>query len=296
MEQDKKSQIWGIVVTLLFHVLLVVLLWLAHFSPFAHEEESGILVMTGIDAEGSGEELMSSDVTDLEPEPQPEEVPPTPPAPASQPTPAPQPTTEPLLAQDDAEAPYVAEQKAEELKKQKEEEARLLAEAEARRQEELRRQQEEEARRRAAEEAARKKAAKEAAKRQAINNQMAGLFNNKGTGNNAGTQGDAHGNSMTGATSGSAGYGEFDLGGRGMVGALPRPQYNVNESGKVVVLISVDASGKVISATASGKGTTTGSRVLRAASEEAAMKAKFKAVSGTSIVTGTITYYFDSNN
>ncbi|MBQ7239095.1 MAG: energy transducer TonB [Bacteroidales bacterium] len=295
MEQDKKSQIWGIVVTLLFHVLLVVLLWLAHFSPFAHEEESGILVMTGIDAEGSGEELMSSDVTDLEPEPQPEEVPPTPPAPAPQPTPSPQPTTEPLLAQDDAEAPYVAEQKAEELKKQKEEEARLLAEAEARRQEELRRQQEEEARRRAAEEAARKKAAEEAAKRQAISNQMAGLFNNKGTGNNAGTQGDAHGNSMTGATSGSAGYGEFDLGGRGMVGALPRPAFNLNVSGKVVVLITVDAAGNVKS-TAIGKGTTISSQEIRNAAKEAAMKAKFKSVSGTSITAGTITYYFDSNN
>ena len=189
----------------------------------------------------------------------------------------------------------MAEQKAEELKKQKEEEARLQAEAEARRQEELRRQQEEEARRRAAEEAARKKAAEEAAKRQAINNQMAGLFNNKGTGNIAGTQGDAQGNSMTGATSGSAGYGEFDLGGRGMVGALPRPSYNSNENGKVVVYVNVNASGKVLKAKW-GKGTTTSSRVLLLAAEEAAMKAKFKAVSGTSIVTGTITYYFDSNN
>ena len=295
MEQDKKDKTLGIVVTLLFHVLLGVLLWLAHFGAFQQEEESGILVMVGVDAEGGGEELMSSDVTDLQPEPSPQEVPPTPTAPAPQPTPQPQPT-EPLLAQDDSDAPYVAEQKAEELKQKQEEEARLQAEEEARRQEELRRQQEEEAKRLAAEEAARKKAAEEAAKRQAINNQMAGLFNNKGTGSNSGVQGDVNGNSSTGAASGSPGYGEFDLGGRGLVGALPRPQYNVNESGKVVVLISVDASGKVISATASGKGTTTSSRVLRAAAEEAARRAKFKSVNGTSIMSGTITYYFDSNN
>ena len=187
------------------------------------------------------------------------------------------------------------EQKAEELKQKQAEEARQRAEAEARQQEELRRQQEEEARRKAAEEAARKKAAEEAAKRQAINNQMAGLFNNKGTGSTTGVQGDVNGNSSTGAATGSAGYGEFDLGGRGIVGALPRPRYNINVSGKVVVLITVDAAGNVKSATI-GKGTTTSSRELREAAVEAAKQAHFKAVSGTSITAGTITYYFDSNN
>ena len=100
---------------------------------------------------------------------------------------------------------------------------------------------------------------------------------------------------MTGATSGSAGYGEFDLGGRGMVGALPRPAFNLNVSGKVVVLITVDAAGNVKSA-AIGKGITISQQEIRNSAKEAAMKAKFKAVSGTSITAGTITYYFDSNN
>lgn len=207
MEQDKKSKTLGVVVTLFVHILMGVLLWLAHFSAVAQDDESGILVMVGVDAEGGGNELQSSDVTDLQPEPQPEDVPPMP-QPA-QPTPQPAPSAaEPVLAQDDAEAPYVAEQREKELKERQAEEARQLALAEAQRQEELRKQQEKEARRRAEEEAARKKAAEEAAKRQAINNQMAGLFNNNGTGNNAGVQGDVNGNSQTGAATGSAGYGD----------------------------------------------------------------------------------------
>lgn len=294
MEQDNKSKTLGLVVTILFHALILVLLWLAHFAPFEQEEESGVLVMVGVDAEGGGEEMMSSDVTDLQPEPQPEDVLPEPATPAPAPTPVTTPD-QPLLAQDDAEAPYVAEQQ-QQQQQQQAEEARLKAEQEeAQRQEEIRRQQEEEARRKAAEEAARRKAAEEAAKRQAINNQLAGLFNNKGTASNSGVQGDANGNSDTGATSGSAGYGDFDLGGRGLAGTLPRPSFNLNVSGKVVVLITVDAAGTVKS-TAIGKGTTISSQEIRKAALSAAAKAKFKAVSGTSITAGTITYYFDSNN
>lgn len=294
MNEDKKSKSLGIIITLLVHLLLAVLLWLAHFGSVNRDEESGIMVMVGVDAEGGGEEMMQSDVTDLQPEPQPEDVPPTPSA--AQPEPQPStPTTEPLLAQDDTEAPYAEAQREEELKKKKAEEARLEALAEAKRQEELRKQQEEEARRKAEEEAARKKAEEEAAKRKAINNQMAGLFNNNGTGSNSGLQGSANGNSSTGATSGSPGYGEFDLGGRGMVGSLPRPSFDQNTSGKVVVLITVDAAGLVKSATI-GQGTTISDQQIRNSAKEAALKARFKAVSGNSLTPGKITYYFDSNN
>lgn len=294
MNEDKKSKSLGIIITLLVHILVALLLWLAHFGSVNRDEESGIMVMVGVDAEGGGEEMLASDMTDLQPEPSPEDVPPTPPSAEATPQPA-TPTTEPLLAQDDAEAPYAEAQKEEELKKKKAEEARLQALAEAQRQEELRKQQEEEARRRAEEEAARKKAEEEAAKRKAINNQMAGLFNNNGTGNNSGLQGAANGNSTTGATSGSPGYGEFDLGGRGMVGSLPRPAFDRNTSGKVVVLITVDAAGLVKSATI-GQGTTISDQQIRNSAKEAALKARFKAVSGSSLTPGKITYYFDSNN
>ena len=292
MNEDNKSKTLGIIITLLVHVLFGLLLWFAHFSAVACDEESGILVMVGVDAEGGGEELQQSDITDLQPEPQPDDVLPASSSPAAQPVAE---TAEPVLAQDDADAPYVAAQKEKELQEKQAEEARLLAQAEAQRQQELQRQQEEEARRRAEEEAARKKAEEEAAKRAAINSQMAGLFNNNGTGGTSGAQGSASGNSTTGATSGSAGYGDFDLGGRGLIGSLPRPAFNTNTSGKVVVYITVDAAGSVKSANI-GKGTTISDQQIRNAAKEAALRAKFKAVSGNSLTPGHITYYFDSNN
>jgi len=294
MNEDKKSKSLGIIITLLVHLLLAVLLWLAHFGDVTRDEESGIMVMVGVDAEGGGEEMQESDITELQPDPQPEDIEPTPTAAQPEPQPS-SPTNEPLLAQDDTEAPYAEAQKEEELKKQKAEEARLQALAEAKLQEEIRKQQEEEARRKAEEEAARKKAEEEAAKRKAINNQMAGLFNNNGTGSNSGLQGSSNGNSSTGAASGSAGYGEFDLGGRGMIGSLPRPDFDRNTSGKVVVLITVDAAGIVKSATI-GQGTTISNQQIRNSAKEAALKARFKSVSGNSLTPGKITYYFDSNN
>ena len=278
MNEDKLSKSLGIIITLLVHILLALLLWLFNFGTMDHEDESGIMVMVGVDAEGSGSELEQSDVTDLQPEPSPDDVPPTPPSPESAPQPS---VNEPLLAQDDTDAPYADAQKEEELKKQQEEEARQQALAEAKR--------------KAEEEAARKKAEEEAAKRKAISNQMAGLFNNNGTGSSSGAQGAANGNSTTGATSGSAGYGEFDLGGRGMIGSLPRPAFDKNTSGKVVVFITVDAAGVVKSATI-GQGTTISDQQIRNAAKEAALRARFKAVSGNSLTPGKITYYFDSNN
>ena len=278
MDQEKQSKLIGLCATILVHVLLAVILWLAYFGkPVNTEDESGILVMVGMDAEGNGNELKPSDATVLRPEPAPQDVEPAPaPQPTPPPAPSPKPAAEPLLAQDDASAPSIAAEKAEEQKKKQAEEARLKAE-EQKRQEEIRRQQE------------------EAAKRQAINNQMAGLFNNKGNGDNQGLQGSPDGNSQTGAVSGSPGYGEFDLGGRGLVGSLPRPSFNANLSGKVVVYITVDASGIVKSANI-GRGTTISDQSLRNAAREAALKARFKSISGTSITPGTITYYFDSNN
>lgn len=296
MNEDKKSKILGIIVTLLLHILVAVLLWLTYFGVRPHEEESGILVMVGVDAVGGGKELMSDDVTDLQPDPSPDEVEPAPTTPAPA-TPQPTPTQEPLLSQDDNDAPYAAQQKEKELKERQAEEARLLAQAEAKRQEELRKQQEEEARRKAEEEAARKKAEEEAAKRKAINNQMAGLFNNRGTGGDNGVQGAENGNSITtGAASGSPGYGKYDLGGRGMAGALPRPTFNKNISGIMVVTIWVDSDGNVKEAHAGAKGSTISDTQIRVASEKAAMQAKFTKSETRGLTQGTITYYFDSNN
>jgi len=296
MDQEKRSKLIGLSATLLVHVLLAVLLWLTYFGKsIPLDEESGILVMVGVDAQGGGNQMQQSAVTDLHPEPAPQPVKPAPtPQPTPPPAPAPKAKAEPLLAQDDPEAPAIAAEQEKALKKKQADEARQKAE-QARQQEELRKQQAEEAKRKAAEEAAARKAAEEAAKRQAINNQMAGLFNQNGTSGNEGLQGSPEGNSSTGAASGSPGYGDFDLGGRGMVGSLPKPSFNSNLSGKIVIYINVDAAGVVTSAVI-GKGTTISDPGLRNAALTAAKKARFTRKSGTSQTPGTITYYFDSNN
>ncbi|MBQ0057239.1 MAG: TonB family protein [Bacteroidales bacterium] len=279
MENDNKSRIIAVTVTVLTHVLAGLVLWLSYFDTSASVDESGVLVMVGVDNAGDGQEMQSSPETDLQAPDQsaPQEAPtPVPNTPA--PTPSPVTDSEPTLTQDDADAPSIADQQ-EELRRQKEEEQRLAAEAEARRK---------------AEEEARRKAEQEA-KRRAINSLVAGALNNNGSGGQQGLQGSPDGNSDTGATQGSPGYGDYDLGGRGLIGSLPRPEFDSNITGKIVVYISVDASGTVKSATI-GQGTTVSDLGLRNAAKAAAQKARFQPIQGTSVTPGRITYYFDSNN
>ena len=98
---------------------------------------------------------------------------------------------------------------------------------------------------------------------------------------------------LTGKTTGTGGYGTFDLGGRSIgAGGLPRPVYNVQDEGRVVVTITVNPAGQVI-ATEINKQTNTVNPALRKAAEEAAKKARFNAVDGLNNQMGTITYYFN---
>ena len=94
-----------------------------------------------------------------------------------------------------------------------------------------------------------------------------------------------------GKESGVGSYGTWDIGGRDMLGELPRPSYSIQEEGRVVVTITVDPKGNVIDTRINNRTNTTNLQ-LRQAAEEAAKKTKFNAVSGESNQTGTITYYF----
>ena len=115
----------------------------------------------------------------------------------------------------------------------------------------------------------------------------------KGTGaTGSGIQGSPTGNSAEGQSTGVGGYGTFDLNGRSLgSGGLPRPIYNVQEEGRVVVTITVNPAGQVIH-TSINKRTNTANAALRKAAEDAARKATFNAVGGVNNQTGTITYYF----
>jgi len=139
-----------------------------------------------------------------------------------------------------------------------------------------------------------------------IKNQVANAFSKGNAGSNRGTsdkgsgaEGSPNGNSTTGAKHGSPGYGDYDLGGRGLKGELPIPQYDAsNDEGTIVVSIYVNAQGKVTQAAATpsgSRGTAYANLTLRARAEAAARKAVFERKPGAVTERGTITYYFRQN-
>lgn len=81
------------------------------------------------------------------------------------------------------------------------------------------------------------------------------------------------------------------LQGRGLVGALPKPRYSANESGKVVIRVTVDQTGRVTSAVYEPKGSTVSNQQLIEEARQAALQARFTE-SRSLVQGGTITYLF----
>ena len=288
MDRRKKGEYVGALGALLVHVAVIALLILVSFTvPQPDEDAGGIPVMMGnVDAARGFDDPSLVDVDVLDEE-----------APAPAQTQPELPSEQDLLTQTEEETvtlkPKTEEPKKETVKPkevvkpkkpvkkpekteaEKAAEAKRLAEANAERE------------RKAAEEAARKKVAGAFGK----GSQMTG---NKGTSaGGTGTEGSKEGNSSTGAKTGTGGYGTFDLGGRSLgTGSLPKPAYNVQEEGRVVVNITVNPAGQVV-ATSINPQTNTVNSALRKAAEDAARKARFNTVDGVTNQTGTITYYFN---
>ncbi|MGM0530055.1 MAG: TonB family protein [Bacteroidota bacterium] len=85
---------------------------------------------------------------------------------------------------------------------------------------------------------------------------------------------------------------DFSLKGRNSE-SLPKPAYNYEVEGKVVVEITVDTQGNVTNAVSGVKGSTTLNDKLLDAAKKAALKAKFDSKSDApAYQKGTITYYF----
>ncbi len=82
------------------------------------------------------------------------------------------------------------------------------------------------------------------------------------------------------------------LQGRGLVGELPRPSYPGNKSGKVVIRVKVDKTGRVTKADYEPNGSTSSDDALVQAAIAAAKKARFTE-SRSFIEGGTITYRFN---
>ena len=110
-----------------------------------------------------------------------------------------------------------------------------------------------------------------------------------------GDQGKENGTEDSGNYEGQGGMGNgisFDLGGRSAKG-IPKPSYNSDDQGKVVVTIKVDRQGFVISAEAGARGTTITDQKLWQEAEAAAKRARFSSKpDAPEIQRGTITYNF----
>lgn len=124
-----------------------------------------------------------------------------------------------------------------------------------------------------------------------------------GSGNGTGTGNGSGSGSGTGSGSGS-GYGSgsgsgigsgsgYSLGNRKAI-SKPLPVYKCNETGKVVVEVSVDKTGKTLSATPGVRGTTNNARCLLDQAKIAAMNTKWESdTNAPEKQIGSIIYYFE---
>ena len=266
----KKEDIYSLTGTLLFHLAILLLLAFTILKTVVPDEDVGVLVNFGnIDtAAGVFEprytgETLPQNVT--APPPRVETVP----------------EQDKLITQDIEESVSLADAEKEKVRKQEEERKR--------------KEREEADRRRRLEEEQRQK-------EEAIGNRVAGAFgigttDEPGQGDAAtgtGNQGNPFGNSDQGPNTGVGGIGSFSLDGRvlGGSGRLPTPKYTVQEEGRIVINITVDPKGYVISAEI-GKGTNIDNKSMRDSALEAARSAKFSsATNKPNNQSGTITYRY----
>lgn len=279
----KKSKITGIVGTVAVHLIILLLLFWLTLSRPAAQEEGGVPVMLG-NTEMAAGDADPYTLTEVDVLPQPESAVPSEPEMTE---PAPE---QPMITQDDEPSIQVKKEQPKKQEKPKKEQPKK---------ETVTQKPQTPVEKPAEKTEAEKRAEAERAAAEAAANKIAGAFgkgSKMGSKGNAasgsGSQGSPTGNSATGKTSGTGGYGTFDLNGRSLgPGGLPVPVYNVQDEGRVVVTIVVDPSGRVIS-TSINKRTNTVNPALRRAAEEAARRARFNEVDGVNNQSGTITYYF----
>ncbi|MDR1257677.1 MAG: energy transducer TonB [Tannerellaceae bacterium] len=261
MDTDK---IYAFLGSAIIHILILLIMGYSVMRTIVPEEEEGILVNFGnVDAAaGTFEPQYTGDIPPRS----------APPASVFQ---QPQPDRENLLTQDMEESVAIEESRRREERRIEEE--RQTALAEQRRREEEQRQRE-----------------------NTINSRVAGAFGSNNTGENSqgdaesgtGNQGSPFGNADRGANDGIGGYGSFNLNGRSLgSGGLPRPDYNVQEEGRIVINITVDPRGAVIFAEI-GRGTNIDNASLRQSAISAARKAKFNSIASVNNQSGTITYNY----
>ena len=299
MDERPSDKSLGVFGTIVFHLLLLLALIFISISSVDPGDE-GILVALGDSPTGQGQFTPSSSAPAAQTS--------TPPAsqPASTPPPTPSastPARQQVLTQNTEEAPAIsAQEKArqEEQKRIAEQERQRQAEIERQRKAEQERQRQEELERQRIAELERQKKEKEQ-QRQAEAAQKAGRGAFNDSGSSSQSAGDPGGSGTQGAPNGDPnvtnGTGterdKYSLEGR-TAEKRPRPEYPIEEYGKVVVRIVVDREGRVTHAEHRLQGSTTTSSALINAAIDAARKTRFNSdQNATPSQEGTITYVFD---
>jgi len=260
----------GIIGTLVFHLgILVFVIIFGFATPLPLPEEEGILINFGTEETGSGTvEPRISEIT--------EEIS----APPPQETAAPDESTEEIMAQDFEEAPAV-EEKRETRKEQKQ---TVPEEAVKQDVEETPPPPEEKPRE------VDRRALYPGRRNTDQSSVSEGIT--QGEGNQGSITGSPDSDNYTNALSSGRGGIDFSLSGRNPV-SLPKPEYNTQVSGTIVVRIRVDREGRVISAEPGVRGTNILDENLLDAARKAALKARFNSKADAAYTqAGTITYHF----
>jgi outer membrane biosynthesis protein TonB len=270
---ERRDKQKGLVSTLIFHGLLLLLFAFYGLTHSIPPPEEGMVINFGTTETGLGnQESEPMQATENVQEEQIEKVPP-PPTEAAKPV---------------AEEQVLTQETEEEIYFRKEKEAKEKAETERKREEERKRQEQERL------QAAQKSRMDELfakAKTGQGKGTGGGEGNTKPGGNQGhldGTPGAPHGNVPGSGNSGVS----FNLSGRKMI-KPPNVIDNSQETGKVVVDIIVDKYGKVVMATPGARGSTTTNSHLYKLAKEAAIETKFDANPNASVQQqGSMTFVF----
>ncbi|MCF8258368.1 MAG: hypothetical protein K9J06_12505 [Flavobacteriales bacterium] len=245
----------GLIVSLTIHAVLLVLFFFFGLKHIIPPPEEGMVINFGNTETGLGQvesEPMRSDEAVQVPE---QPANPTPPQPEA---------VKPVV-----EEQVVTQETEEEIAFKKEKEAKERAETERKR-EEQRKQQEEQRLR----DEQKRRMDELFAKAKAGEGKGGGEGNTRPGGNQGSPDGQQ--NVPHGGKGGSGSGFSFNLGGRKMVNQ-PRINDSSQETGKVVVEITVDKYGKVVQATPGARGSTTTSSHLYRLAREAALETRFDA-------------------
>lgn len=260
----------GIIGTVIFHLIIVaIFMFFGYSTPLPLPEEEGILINFGNSDEGFGmeEPQYSETIKDEVQEKSEESIPETT---ISE-------TEDGSITQDYEEAPAIEEQSKQEKTEATKTETKPEKEKEKKPEVKIERKVNE-------------NALFQGRNRNSNSNSSEG--ENKGNGNQGSTTGSVDSKNHVGGNSMGENGTSFSLSGRNPE-SLPKPDYNYQIEGKVVVEITVDKYGNVTDAIPGVKGSTTLDANLLAAAKKAAKNAKFdKKPDAPAYQKGTITYYF----